>query len=65
MILDPRVKPIATPANGAILKFLEVVVAMTIYTNVNVITVSNTKALIRLLSDGSYTCRHCRTKYHR
>ena len=55
MTLNPRVNPIATPANGAILKFLEVVVANTTYTRVNVMTVSNIKALVTLSSAGSVT----------
>jgi ArsR family metal-binding transcriptional regulator len=52
--LNPRVKPIATPANDAILKFLEVVVAIT-YAKVNVITVSTINALIMLFSEGKVT----------
>jgi ArsR family metal-binding transcriptional regulator len=55
MTLNPRVNPIATPANGAMLKFLAVVVANTTYTKVNVITVSNKNALITLFSDGKVT----------
>ena len=53
--LNPRVKPMAIPANGTILKFFEVVVANTTYTNVNVITVSKIRALTMLSSEGNVT----------
>ena len=55
MTFKPSVKPIANPANGTVLKFLEVAVANTTYTSVNVITVSNTRVLTMLFSDGKDT----------
>ena len=55
MKLNPRVNPIATPAKGAILKSLDLVVANTTYTRVNAMTVSKINALIAFPSLGGTT----------
>ena len=53
--LKPNVRPMANPANGPILLLAVAAVVKTMYTNVNVITISSINALKTLPSDGRVT----------
>ena len=55
--LNPNVRPMASPVNGPILLLAVAAVVKTMYTNVNVITISSINAIKILPSEGRINTR--------